>query len=198
MTERAQRPKEDLIVSASIGRHLALAPVAFAVIEGDAHTLVYANTLFRNLQSAGLIRIGAAADGRQPPTAADLSPVLDDAVRNMHTVRDVMLEAPASERPRWSCSVWPVADSADAFKRLVVEVRDVELIEGAKERQRAVAERLLLGALREQDAAREASHANERSQYLATASHCRSTNRRRATRCATSPSHGRERGASST
>jgi signal transduction histidine kinase len=170
VTARAQPPKEDLIVSASIGRHLALAPVAFAVIEGDVHTLVYANTLFRNLQSAGLIRIGAAADGRQPPTAADLTGVLDDAARYMHTVRDVTLEAPAGERPRWSCSVWPVADSADASKRLVVEVRDVELIERAKERQRAVAERLLLGALREQDAAGDAAHASARSEYLAKAS----------------------------
>jgi signal transduction histidine kinase len=170
VTERAQPPKEDLIVSASIGRHLALAPVAFAVIEGDAHTLVYANTLFRNLQSAGLIRIGADDDGQQSPMAADLTGVLDDAARNMHTLRDVMLEAPAGEKPKWSCSVWPVADSADAAQRLVVEVRDVELIEGAKERQRAVVERLLLGALREQDAAAEASRANERSQYLATAS----------------------------
>jgi signal transduction histidine kinase len=168
--ERAPRPKEDLIVSASIGRHLALAPVAFAVTEGDTHTLVYANTLFRNLQSAGLICIGSAADARQPPTAADLTAVLDDAARNAHTVRDVMLQAPTGKTPRWSCSVWPVADSTDASKRLVVEVRDVELIEGAKERQRAVAERLLLGALREQDAAGDAARASERSQYVANTS----------------------------
>ena len=158
------------MVSASIGKHLALAPVAFAVTEGNAHTLVYANVLFRNLQSAGLICIGDPAAGRQRPTATDLTAALDDAARSMQTVRDVVLQSPAGERPRWSCSIWPVSDSTDASKRLVVEVRDVALIEGAKERQRAVAEQLLLGALREQDAAGDAAQASERSQYLATAS----------------------------
>ena len=170
MTERVERPKEDLIVSHSIGKHLALAPVAFAVTEGDAHTLVYANALFRNLQSAGLISIGDPADARQRPIATDLTAVLDDAARHMQTVRDAVVQSPAGKTPRWSCSVWPVADSTDAPKRLVVEVRDVELIERARERQRAVAEQLLLGALREQDAAGDAAHSSERSQYLATAS----------------------------
>jgi signal transduction histidine kinase len=170
VTERAQPPNEDFTVGVSIGKHLALAPVAFAVTEGDAHTLVYANALFRNLQSAGLIGIGVPADAGQRSTAADLTAVLDDAARNMQTVRDVVIQSPAGETPRWSCSVWPVADSTDAPKRLVVEVRDVELIEGAKERQRAVVEQLLLGAFREQDAAGDAAHASERSQYLAKAS----------------------------
>ena len=170
MTERADGPKEDLIVSASIGKHLALAPVAFAVIDGDAHTLVYANVLFRNLQSAGLIRIGGPAGGGQRPAATDLTTALDDAARTMQTVRDLVLQSPAGEAPKWSCSIWPVSDSTDGSKRLVIEVRDVELIEGAKERQRAIAEQLLLGALREQDAAGDAADANARSQYLATAS----------------------------
>jgi hypothetical protein len=170
VTGRADRPKEDLIVSASIGKHLALAPVAFAVIDGDAHTLVYANVLFRNLQSADLIRIGGPAGSVQRPGAADLTAALDDAARTMQTVRDLVLQSSAGEAPKWSCSIWPVSDSTDAFKRLVVEVRDVELIEGARERQRAVAERLLLGALREQDAAEDAARASERATYLATAS----------------------------
>src|SRR5688500_5202608 len=170
VTERPERPKEDLIVSHSIGKHLALAPVAFAVTEGNGHTLVYANALFRNLQSAGLIRIGDPAHGGQRPTAADVTAVLGDAARTMQTGRAAVLQSPAGKTPRWTCSVWPVADSTDASKRLVVEVRDVELIERARERQRAVAEQLLLGALREQDAAGDAAHASERSQFLATAS----------------------------
>jgi signal transduction histidine kinase len=170
VTERADRPKEELIVSASIGKHLALAPVAFAVIDGDAHTLVYANVLFRNLQSAGLIRIGGPAGSAQRPAATDLTAALEDAARTMHTVRDLVLQSPAGEAPKWSCSIWPVSDSTEAFKRLVVEVRDVELIEAARERQRAVAEKLLLGALREQDAAEDAARASERATYLATAS----------------------------
>ena len=57
----------------------------------------------------------------------------------------------------WSCSIWPVADATDRSRRLVVEVRDVALIEGVKERQRAITRALLLGALRDQDAAGDAA-----------------------------------------
>jgi K+-sensing histidine kinase KdpD len=49
-------------------------------------------------------------------------------------------------------------------------VRDAELIEGARARQRAIAERLLLTALREQDEARTARQASERANFLARAS----------------------------
>ena len=54
--------------------------------------------------------------------------------------------------------------------KLVVEVRDVKLIEGAKTRQRAIAERLLLSALHDQDAARVALDATQRARFLAEAS----------------------------
>lgn len=168
--EQSDDSGEDLIVSASVGKHLAFAPVAFAVTEGPAHTLVYANSLFRNLQSAGKIRIDGRTEGERPATAADLTPLLDAVLRSETTVRDAVIEPPAGGAPIWSCSVWPVRDSTNSSKRLVIEVRDVELIEGAKERQRAIAERLLLGALREQDAARDAARASERSEYLAAAS----------------------------
>ncbi|HMA01053.1 MAG: sensor histidine kinase [Gemmatimonas sp.] len=99
-----------------------------------------------------------------------MTPALDDALRTMQPVRDLVIGSSTGEAPRWSCSIWPVSESTDDYERLVVEVRDVELIEGAKERQRAVAEQLLLGALREQDAAGQAAYASERSEYLATAS----------------------------
>ena len=162
--DQPEGPKEVVIVSASVGRHLALAPVAFAVTEGPAHNVLYANVLYRNLESAGLVHIGGPPEG-------DLTPLLNEALRSGETVRDVMLEPPADEPAMWSCTVWPVADSPDAAKRLVIEVRHVVLVAGTKERQRAIAEQLLLGALREQDAAQDATHASERSQHLAAASH---------------------------
>ena len=49
-------------------------------------------------------------------------------------------------------------------------MRDVQLVEGAKKRQRAIAQELLLGALRAQDAAGNAVHASERARFLAKAS----------------------------
>src|SRR5688572_18641205 len=139
-----------LVIRASLGRHLALAPVAFAVTEGPAHDLLYANTMFRRLQSAGEIGIGArgASDSMVP---ADLTPVLDRAFRSAETVRDVLLDPLDNQVMAWSCTVWPVPASISTPQRLVIEVRDIGLVEGAKARQRAIAERLLLGALREQD-----------------------------------------------
>jgi len=167
-----QRPNDrmdPLIIDASIGKHLALAPVAFAVIEPDTHTILYANALFRHLQSVHEIWVGVPReDGR--PAAANLTALLDDAVRSRRTIRDVILEPPDGEAARWSCTVWPVADLGDAPRQLVVEVRNIELIEGAKQRQRAVAQELLLGALRAQDAAGDAAHTSERSKFLAEAS----------------------------
>ena len=159
----------DLIVRASVGRHLAFAPVAFAVTEGPGHTLVYANTLFSRLQSLGDISIGRPAAGK-PRSTADLTPVLDRVLRSATTVRDAILGPVHDGARSWSCTVWPVPGSPDIPERLVIEVRDVELIEGAKVRQRAIAERLLLSALREQDVARDAVGATGRADYLARAS----------------------------
>lgn len=169
MMARSRDSREALIVSAAVGRHLALAPVAFAVTEGDTHALVYANTLFRNLQASGLVRIAEPGPGHQREGEADLRPLLDDILRSSTTIRDAMLGPPAGGSPRWACSVWPVTNTGDA-KRLVIALRDVELVEGAKERQRAIAERLLLSALREQDLARDAQRVSEREHHLAAAS----------------------------
>jgi signal transduction histidine kinase len=163
------KERRDLVVPASVGRHLAFAPVAFAVTEGPAHTLLYANTIFRRLQSSGEINIGLRT-ASEPSSATDLTPLLDRVFRSAETMRDVILEPPKNKEAAWSCTVWPVPGSRDIPQKLVIEVRDVDLIEGTKVRQRAIAERLLLGALREQDVARDALGASGRAQYLAKAS----------------------------
>jgi signal transduction histidine kinase len=159
--ERRSGPR-DTIVRATIGKHLALSPIAFAVTEGPAHALMFANAVFRRLLSGGKISIGAS---QTPPV--DLKPLLDRVFRSGETERDVVLDPDEKVPPSWSCTVWPVPGSHDVPGKLVIEVRDIALIEGAKARQRAVAERLLLGALREQDVAREATGLSDRAQYLA-------------------------------
>jgi signal transduction histidine kinase len=123
---------------------------------------------FRRLQSAGEINIGRTAS--ESPSAADLTPLLDRVFRSAMTERDVILAPLDNQSVTWSCTVWPVPDSRDIHQKLVIEVRDVELIERAKVRQRAVAERLLLGALHEQDVASNAVEASDRARYLARAS----------------------------
>ena len=169
--DRAHVPStQDLFVGAELGRHLALAPVAFAVTEGRNHTLVYANSRFRQLKAAQEVHIGGRAAHDMRTRAGDLKPLLDEAFRSDRTVRDALLEPPAASPARWSCTIWPVSDSTAASKRLVVEVRDVGLVEGAKRRQRAIVEHLVLGALREQDVAEHAVVTSERAQYLAATS----------------------------
>lgn len=163
--ERRRGPG-DVIVRASLGKHLAFAPVAFAVTEGPAHAILWANTLFRRLLSVGEIRIGRATRSSAPP-AADLTPLLDRVFRSAETVRDSIIRRRDDDTPSWNCTIWPVSDSDDTPDRLVIEIRALGLIEGAKVRQREIAQRLLLGALREQDVAHEAVDARGRAQYLA-------------------------------
>ena len=152
-------------IDASTGRHLAFAPVAFAVTEGPAHTVIYGNPIFRQMQQNGDIRIGSNTPTTQQ--ASDLTPVLDRVFRSGRTERDALIEPFDNGTPTWSCTVWPVTGSGSMLEKLVVEVRDVGAIESEKADQRALAGRLVLGALREQDAARSATRATDRAKYLA-------------------------------
>jgi signal transduction histidine kinase len=158
----------ELVISTSLGRHLAFAPVAFAVTEGPAHALVYANAIFRGLLSAGDISLGPAVT--KHPSAADLTPVLNRVFETSQTVRSAVVAPATIGSPTWSCSVWPIEGADDAPKKLVIEVRDEQVLEAAMQRQRAVAEQLLLGALREQDISTQALNASDRANYLARAS----------------------------
>jgi signal transduction histidine kinase len=161
-----RRGEGDIIVRASIGKHLAFAPVAFAVTEGPAHEIVYANTLFQRLLAAGEIAMEPTASTRAH-SAAILAPLLEKVLRSKETVRDAIIRSLDGETMSWSGTIWPVPGSFDTPDRLVIELREVALVEGARVRQRQIAERLLLGALREQDVAREAEVASARAQYLA-------------------------------
>jgi len=155
---------------ASLGRHLGFSPVAFAVTEGATHAIQFENAAFRELRSSGEIGIGQFPSSADRPTA-DLTPLLDRAYRGSETVRDELIaSADGGTDPRWSCTVWSVAADESVPAGLVLEVRDVAYIDGARARQRAIAERLLLAALREQDNAREAVEAGRRATLLASAS----------------------------
>jgi signal transduction histidine kinase len=153
---------------ASLARHLAFAPVAFAITDGPTHVVRYANLAFQNLQTTGAIRIGPGRKGSQP-SGTDLAPVLDRAFRNGEILRDELI-SPEDGRARWRCTIWPIATDTVEPAGLVIEVRDAAYVEAAIKRQRAIAERLLLGGLRAQDATREATEAGQRAGFLAAAS----------------------------
>jgi len=139
------------------------------VTRGPAHVLVYANAVFQDLLSRGEISIARPLSG-EPLVAADLTPLLDLVYRSAVTVQDEVLKPVRGPPASCSCSVWPVPGANNLPQQLVIEVRDIGRTEGARIRQRAVAERLLLGALREQDAAHEAQGAGRRALHLANAS----------------------------
>lgn len=159
----------DVQVMASLARHLAFSPVAFAVAEGPAHTLIYSNAAFHELRSADNIAIGDVKPGRERETT-DLLPLFDRAFREHATIRDELLSPPGADQPHWACTVWPIPATAGAPERLVVELRDASYVNAALARQRSIAERLLLSALREQDTARDALAASRRATFLASAS----------------------------
>ncbi len=170
MIQRVHDRTEPPTLDAAVGKHLALAPVAFAVIEAATNAILYANAQFRHLLATEQVRIGELGDDGRRAGISTLAPLLADAVRDGRTIRDAILEPPYGGAATWSCSIWPVADATDRSRRLVVEVRDVALVESVKDRQRAIAQELLLGALRAQDAAGDAASAGERARLLAGAS----------------------------
>jgi signal transduction histidine kinase len=151
---------------ASLGKHLARAPVAFAVTRGPAHKLLYANAVFRDLVSAGEIAVGRERGDASSP--ADLTPLLDRVFRRGATVRDEILES--RDDGSWSCTIWPMLGANDRPQTLVIEVRDGDTIESGRAPQRALTERMLLGALRQQDVARDAEAASRGALYLANTS----------------------------
>ena len=158
----------DLQVMASLARHLAFSPVALAVTEGPAHSIVYSNAAFRGLQSSHRIAVGHVKTGAERETT-DLLPLLDRAFRESATIRDELLSPADAGQPHWACTVWPIPASGEPG-RLVLELRDASYVQAALTRQRTIAERLLLSALREQDTARVALDASQRATFLASAS----------------------------
>ena len=166
-----RRPAGDadaLLVRSAVGRHLASAPVAFAVTEGPAHTVRYANAPFQKLQAEGRIAIGSSGDGESEST--DMAPVLERVFRTGLTARDNAIGRRGSEPAALSCTVWPVLNARNVPEKLVIEVRDLVVAEGERAWHRDISERLVLSALREQDAARDSANAAERARVLAAAS----------------------------
>ena len=159
----------DVEVMASLARHLAFSPVAFAVTQGLGQSIVYSNAAFLALKSADSIAIGDVKPGREMETT-DLFPLLDRASREQATIRDELLSPAGADKAHWACTVWPIPAAATTPVRLVVELRDASYVEAALTRQRAIAERLLLSSLREQETARVALDASNRATFLASAS----------------------------
>jgi signal transduction histidine kinase len=150
---------------------------AFGVVDGATHVLRYANMAFTELQSAGVVAItGHPADGTRRGT--DLTPWLDLAASSGATIRRDFVSDNRADAERLVCTVTPLSGHPSEVDGLFIEVRGAAIADASLVRQRAVTERFLLAAMREQDStrnqqevARAALATAQRADFLAAASH---------------------------
>jgi len=145
------------------------APVAFAVTRGPTHTLLYANAAFRTIPgtvqapTSGclIVDIFAAA------VASRLTSLLDRAMRGSSALRDQFIGSLDAESGPWCCTVWPAL--RDSTATWVIELRVTTHSDATLSLQREVAERLLLSALHENEAAEDAEASRQRAAFLESA-----------------------------
>ncbi|MEO6778694.1 MAG: PAS domain-containing sensor histidine kinase [Gemmatimonadaceae bacterium] len=153
-------------------RYFERAPVGVVVVRGDAHTVVYANTAFRELSGLdGSALVGQAIGGiienpavdafHQSPTP-ELIALLDRVRSEQVAARDANISGTVRQNATvdagvgigsqgvWRCTVWPVRERGIETDQLVIEMRHAQEGESSLARQRDIAERMLLSALREQ------------------------------------------------
>lgn len=130
-------------------------PAAFAVTRGERHTLVFANAAFRNMVTLdGRMSMGDPIGGLFAlPERDEVNALLDRAFRTGVVSRNRVIEQESDGVLPLRCTVWPDVDASGKTSRLLIELRTATQDEQKLGLQRRVAERLLLSAMREQDAA---------------------------------------------
>jgi signal transduction histidine kinase len=159
----------DFSAAGSFERYVEHIPAAFAVTRGDKHTLLYANAAFRNLvaNDSELLIGRPVADAFATRDTAGLTALLDRAFRTGVVSRDRRVELVDESALLLSCTIWPDVNGKGESEHLVIELRVATQGELTLGLQREVAERLLLSALREQDAAEVAEVSRRGATFLA-------------------------------
>jgi len=173
-TESAIRDgrEADLSVQQALRRYMEQAPVPFAITRGAVHRLVYANASFCSL--AGLAEGDGAlgdpiANAFTGSETSALSSLLDRAFREGVTLRDERIYTSRAGGTTWGCTVWPVMGENGRPEALGIELREAEHRDDSLNLQRQVAEKMLIGALRERGIAEDAESARRRAAFLAEA-----------------------------
>jgi signal transduction histidine kinase len=153
----------------TFGVYMDHVPAAFAVTHGEQHTLIYANAEFRSLiASDGRSVVGRPiADAFAIEDRTGLVALLDRAFHTGVVARDRRIEPVDEKALRLSCTVWPDLNGTGKAEHLVIELRVATQEELTVNLQREVAERLLMSALREQDAADVAEASRRGAAFLA-------------------------------
>lgn len=153
----------------SFSRYMEHLPAAFAVTRGEQHLLVYANTALRKLLTLdGALTLGTPIGSAFATLDANvLTPILDRALRTGLVARNRSIESVDDGTQLLRCTVWPDVTSTGETDHLLLEMRAATPGEVNLALQRQVAERLLLSALREHDAAALAHASWRGAAYLA-------------------------------
>jgi signal transduction histidine kinase len=165
----SDRADTDFSAAGSFERYMGRLPAAFAVTSGSLHTLVYANAAFRGLVAPdGVLLLGRPiAESFPIRDMPGMTALLDQTFQSGIVSRDRGIELLRDDALLLSCTVWPDVNPSGEAEHLVIELRATtqeELMLGV---QRDVAERLLLSALRDQDAADAAEHLRRDAAFLA-------------------------------
>ena len=158
-------------IQAALREYTYHTALPFAVTTGSDHTLVYANPAFCRL--AGI----ANGEGLEVPVVTlfkdpergPLNAILDRAFQDRVELVDARIEASREIPTGWQYSVWPVIAPDGETEALGIEIREPATPDATLDLQRQVAERMLLGALREHGFAEDAEAARRRAAFLAEA-----------------------------
>ncbi len=132
--------------------HLA-AP--FAVTAEARHFITYANAAFRALAGATEAELvgHSLVDALGLANREDLVKVLDRAFRTAVVARNQRVGPALEGMMPLCCSIWPDVSPAGQVRHMVIELRHATQNEITVALQREVADRLLMSALREKEAA---------------------------------------------
>jgi signal transduction histidine kinase len=167
---KAESGATELSIQEALRLYTQQSPLPFAIARGPEHTLVYANPAFCRLADAAEISLGKSiAAGLAPLEGRALISILDRAFRERLELLDVALDAPTERAKSWRCSVWPVVGEDGETNALGIQIQDGMSPDDSLAIQRQVAERMLLGALRERGFAEDAEAARRRAAFLAEA-----------------------------
>ncbi|MEP6991494.1 MAG: ATP-binding protein [bacterium] len=146
--------------------HLA-AP--FVVTADARHFITYTNAAFRALAGATSTELvgHAFADALGPATRRDLAAVLDRAYRTGVVARNQRVGPVLEHVMPLCCSIWPDVSPTGQVRHMVIELRHATQNEITLGLQREVADRLLMSALREKDAADTAEESWRELHYVA-------------------------------
>ena len=155
--------------TASFERYMERLPSAFALTFGRQHALVYANAAFRAMVAPDgeLLSGRSIADVFAARDATGLTALLDRAFRTGVVSRNRRIGALDASTLPLTCTVWPEVNGNGESEHLIVEVRPATQGELTLGLQQEMSERLLMSALREQDAADVAEVSRRGAAFLA-------------------------------